>query len=213
MRSYRAARAYFSNLEFLSFCVAILGIVIAGGSLLFSATIAKEFPGIPDIGFMFLAMMPGLAIAFIGFMGLVLSQIGRAGVDSAEYGQQSLKVSREQLEISRQRLMQGSMAEPSYAAVEAAKREIRHGLADPSPGYGYAPAPTSATPSADRTPLGSAITFQGETIRVVEGGYVFGKAVFDTLEEAQAQIRSLHATDQTPSSQEHATLLGGATRS
>ena len=214
MRSYRAARAYFSNLEFLSFCVVILGILVAGGSLLFSARFAQNFPEVPNMGFMFLAMLPGLAVAFIGFMGLVLSQIGRAGVDSAEYGQQSLKVSREQLEISRQRMMQGAIAEPSYAAIEAAKREIRHGLADPAPSsYGHAPAPASVEPGT--TPLGGAINYEGQTIRAVEGGYVFGKAVFDTLEEAKAQIRALSSKDpsstlQTPSG---GVTLGGATRS
>ena len=53
----------------------------------------------------------------LGFYGLALVQMGRAGVDSAEYSQQSLEVARQQLEVSREVLDQGKKTAASYAAL------------------------------------------------------------------------------------------------
>ena len=101
MRSYEAARSMFAFLSFLSWVVIILG----GFAALFGGAAASEMMRSGDqfIGFM-VGAIPGLILALLGFFGLVFAQIGRAGVDTAEYGQQSLQISREQLEVSRQAL-------------------------------------------------------------------------------------------------------------
>jgi hypothetical protein len=64
-----------------------------------------------------LGAAPGFILAMLGFYGLALVQMGRASVDSAEYGQQSLEVARQQLEVSREVLDQGKKTAASYAAL------------------------------------------------------------------------------------------------
>lgn len=116
MRSYEAARTYFGVLGFLSWCVIILGGFVALGSLVAVGQMSRNFGGSSMAGLA--GLIPGVAVMFAGFMGLVVVQIGRAGVDSAEYGQQSLKVAREQLEISRQGLKRQQADSQSFAALK-----------------------------------------------------------------------------------------------
>lgn len=116
MRSYEAARTYFSVLGFLSWCVIILGGLVALGSLIAVGQMSRSFGGSSMAGLA--GLIPGVAVMFAGFMGLVVVQIGRAGVDSAEYGQQSLKVAREQLEMSRQSLKRQQADSQSFAALK-----------------------------------------------------------------------------------------------
>jgi hypothetical protein len=93
-----------------------------------------------------LGAAPGAVVSLAGFFGLAMMQIGRAAVDSAEYGQQALQVSRQQLEVSREVLAQGKTAAASYA--ELLKRQPvsktnatdTTSTADTSPSYGSRPA-------------------------------------------------------------------------
>ncbi|MEL6465497.1 MAG: hypothetical protein AAFQ58_11060 [Pseudomonadota bacterium] len=62
-------------------------------------------------------------IGMAGFYGLIFAQLGRAGVDSAEYAQQSLQVAREQLEISRQALAQARNPSQGYATTQPSHEE------------------------------------------------------------------------------------------
>lgn len=187
MRSYGAARSYFSILEFLSWCIIVLGGLVAIGSIMALGSMSRNFGGSPMAGLA--GLIPGASVMFAGFMGLVLSQIGRAGVDSAEYGQQSLKIAREQLEISKQGLKQGSMLEQGYAALQAAKDELRHGDDPAAASYANA-TPDAAAAKAETVSYepGDTIEYRGKTIRVVEGGYVFGDTIFDTLQKAKARV-------------------------
>ena len=70
-----------------------------------------------------------------------MAQIGRAGVDTAEYNQHILKVARDSLDISKQTLRQGKVLEESFAT--RARQE-------PAPGASFADAkpelPASASP-------------------------------------------------------------------
>ena len=102
MRSYEAARAYYSFFGFLSWCVIVLGAIVALGALTALGQMSRSFGGSSAIGLA--GLIPGIAIMFAGFLGLVTVQIGRAGVDTAEYTQQMLAIARDQLQVSRQGL-------------------------------------------------------------------------------------------------------------
>ncbi|MFV0644697.1 MAG: hypothetical protein ACK5NN_09400 [Sphingomonadaceae bacterium] len=121
MRSYEAARSYFGFLGFVSWCVIIIGAIVAIVSMTAFGQVSRAYGGSSMAGLA--GMIPGVAIMFSGFMGLVIVQIGRAGVDSAEYTQQMLLLSREQLEISRHTLKQGPDGEQIYAAVQEALKK------------------------------------------------------------------------------------------
>ena len=104
MRSYEAARTYFSILSFISWCVILLGVVVVLVGFGAASQMSRGFGGTPSGLALLSAVVPGAGLAFAGFMGLVFAQIGRAGVDTAEYSQQSLKVARDALEVSRHSL-------------------------------------------------------------------------------------------------------------
>lgn len=191
MRSYEAARSYFGFLEFLSWCVIGLGVIAA----LIGMSAASEMRGYggASAAAVILAAMPGGALAFLGFLGLVFCQIGRANVDMAEYTQQGLKISREQLEISKQVLKQGASSEKGYAAaLRAAKDELRTGVVPtasepPSASYAGAKAETKPEVKLSHEP-GETIEYRGEEIRVVEGGYVLGGTIYPTYEHVMDQV-------------------------
>lgn len=113
MRSYHAARAVFSLFSTLAWIV-----ILAGGALaVISSGLAMErasFGGGNEMVAL-MAAIPGAILSLLGFVMLVLSQIGRAGVDTAEYSQQMLQVSRDHMEVSRQLVRQGEKLEQGYA--------------------------------------------------------------------------------------------------
>jgi hypothetical protein len=117
MRSYHAARAVFSLFSTLAWIV-----ILAGGALaVISSGLAMErasFGGGNEMVAL-MAAIPGAILSLLGFVMLVLSQIGRAGVDTAEYSQQMLQASRDHMEVSRQLVRQGEKLEQGYAALAA----------------------------------------------------------------------------------------------
>ena len=110
MRSYDAARGYFSFLEVLSWALIVLGTIVA--------FVAAAAAGSNSAMLAFVAVAPGAILAATGFFCLVFIQSSRASVDSAEYAQQSLQLSRDQFEVSKQllRLAQGKDTPATYAA-------------------------------------------------------------------------------------------------
>jgi hypothetical protein len=117
MRSYETARNLYSFLGFCAGAVIVLGIIMAfvGGSA--AQALGRSGNIMPII----MAALPGVLIALGGTYGQALVQMGRTSVDTAEYAQQALAVSRQQLEISREALAQGKTAAASYA--ELLKRQ------------------------------------------------------------------------------------------
>jgi hypothetical protein len=115
MRSYHAARAVFTLFSTLSWIV-----ILAGGALaVISSGLAMErasFGGGNEMVAL-MAAIPGAILSLLGFVMLVLSQIGRAGVDTAEYSQQMLQASRDHMEVSRQLVRQGEKLEQGYAGL------------------------------------------------------------------------------------------------
>lgn len=114
MRSYEAARGLFSFLAMCSW-----GIILVGGIVAFAAgaALSSGFGGNPNAITLIFAFMPGAGISLAGLYGLAIVQMARAGVDSAEYGQQALGVARQQLEVSQQALNQSKQLAASYAAL------------------------------------------------------------------------------------------------
>ena len=100
MRSYGAARTCFSILGFLSWAVIIFGALIALVGIGTMGQMSRGYGGPSMAGLA--GVLPGAIVMFLGFLGLVGVQMGRATVDTAEYTQQGLKIAREQLEISKQ---------------------------------------------------------------------------------------------------------------
>lgn len=110
MRSYEAARGIFSFLGFCSGVVIGVGVIVA---IMGGMAASTGFRNPNDLQIL-LGVAPGAVISLGGFFGLAMVQMGRASVDSAEYGQQALEVSRQQLEVSRELLAQGKTAAASY---------------------------------------------------------------------------------------------------
>lgn len=101
MRSYEAARGLFSFLAICSWIVIVVGGIIALGGMSAGSSFGRNAGAMQAV----MGAAPGVILAMLGFFGLALVQMGRASVDSAEYGQQSLQVAREQLEVSKQSLV------------------------------------------------------------------------------------------------------------
>ena len=132
-----------------------------------------------------LAMFPGFAVSFIGFLGLALVQIGRAGVDSAEYSQQTLKVARDQLEVSRQALRSPNTTPTSFAAT------VNPNSASDPPFSRYAPDGQQATQKNEPRITTSAprtFRYRSKDIQIENGKYLYNGITFDTREKAERYI-------------------------
>lgn len=184
MRSYAAARTYFSILEFVSWSIIVLGAIVALVAIAAFGQMSRSFGGSSMAGLA--GLIPGASVVFAGFMGLVLAQIGRAGVDSAEYSQQMLKIARDQLEVSQLALRGGAKAETGFAALNKKVTEPTAAPPDATPQASYETA-ASEEAQIEHQP-GEVIDYRGQTIRVVEAGYVVHGTVFEGLGEAKAEI-------------------------
>ncbi|MEM9270977.1 MAG: hypothetical protein AAGA78_18815, partial [Pseudomonadota bacterium] len=155
MRSYEAARGYFSFLSFISWAA-----IIGGGIL---ALVAISAAGSQPGALALLAGLPGALLAFAGFFGLIFVQSSRASVDSAEYAQQALQVARDQLAISQEMLTlaRAKPATAGYTATDAPQNVSFDTDAPQTTGYAaagaaqHAPADTAAAKS-EALPNGSA---------------------------------------------------------
>lgn len=206
MRSYEAARGYFSVMAFFAWCVIALGTVAVLIGLGAAGQMGRGFGMGPSPAAVIATIIPGAALAFAGFLGLVFCQMGRAGVDTAEYAQQSLKIARESLEISKQSLKQQSaVRDPSYAALQATKHKLRSDADTPaSASYGDKPPQVDAPDTPHPEPVetyehnGRTITFDGQY-------YHFAKMTFAELDFAKSYINQLGVSETTK--------IGSATRS
>lgn len=178
MRSYEAARGYFSFLGFIAWCAIIGGIALA---LMAGVTAAQLSRGAGALAFL-AAASPGLILIYVGFFNLVYIQTARAGVDSAEYAQQALKLSRDQFAVSKEmlRLAEQRDRREGYAAVHTADdlRDVSYDTEAPE-----APASSVSTTLA-----------HGLAIEHTNGGYEVEGETFPTLVEAQKQAQFLART-------------------
>jgi len=122
MRSYEAARTLFGFLAFCAWSVVVIGLI----SAMVTGTAVSQYAG-SNAGFA--AAIPGIGLAITGLLLLAFVQMGRASVDTAEYTQQMLKISRDQLEVSRQVLNQGNSSTSGFAGtIKKAKPSLRHSM-------------------------------------------------------------------------------------
>ena len=180
MRNYQTARSLFSFLEFLSWAMVVLGVLAA---LILANSVSRYAPQGAGI----MAALPGVAISFLGVVSAAMVQNWRAGVDSAEYGQQMLKLARDQLEISREALQQGRKQVESFATVAEG---TNGGAESAKPSFADAPAVDPETSENAQTREG-AIEYKGRTISKEEGQFVFSNMAFGSLEQAQGYIDRL----------------------
>jgi len=154
MRSYEAARTLFSFLGFIAWSVIVIGVLVA---LVGAGSVSQYAGG----GAGLLAMVPGFGIAIAGFILLAFVQMGRAGVDTAEYTQQMLKISRDQLEVSKQALRGNSHEPKRFEAIQ--KPELS---AKPSVGFEKA----DFRNSVDTSPKAATPTPVEEEIKAIQNG-------------------------------------------
>ena len=193
MRSYEAARGLFSFLGFVAWSVVVIGVLVA---LVSAGGVGRYAGG----GAGLLAMVPGVAIGIAGFILVAFVQMGRATVDTAEYTQQMLKISRDQLEVSTQSLNQGKSIEQGFAALAPASAD--------KPAASFADAKIKSEPpkrivsesrvrseqSQERVALGLAdgvLEYSDKTIQVVDGKFLTSRMVFGSLASAQKYIDQL----------------------
>ncbi len=183
MRSYGAARSLFSMVSFFAWLMIIGGVIGAFigagvGSDMARWNRAPEFIG------MMLGAAPGVIVSVIGFLGLVTAQMGRSGVDSAEYGQQMLQIARDHLDISRQSLNKGDAVRQSFAALPESSGSCA------TASYADTPQPAAAKEAvtAEAPPL---IAYKGKEIAALGSTFHIAGLSFDTLAAAHAHIDRL----------------------
>ena len=176
MRSYQTARNVFSIFEVLAWGMVIIGVLIAFGL----ATGISSFSGNSSILQKILVALPGLGISFFGLVGVVFVEVARATVDSAEYGQQSLKVARDHLEISRQGLMTPSAFPTTYEAIEKEDPTTKR--------FSFTNEESIPEPVAQD---GDVIEYEGKEISVENGKFMYNGIPFKTEEMAIRYIDQL----------------------
>ncbi|WP_371229921.1 hypothetical protein [Roseovarius sp. 2305UL8-3] len=184
MRSYEAARGYFSFLTFVSWCVIVLGGIAVLGGLAAVGQMGRGFGSGPNTFAIIGAVIPGAGLAFAGFMGLVFAQIGRAGVDSAEYGQQMLQIARDQLDVSRRGLNKHTDTPQSFAVLKTPKADQTAETAQ----HGYPQSkPTTGTPSETEAKP-SLVAHNGHEIEFRDDQYIVDGRKFEFLTRAKHYV-------------------------
>ncbi|MEM9010635.1 MAG: hypothetical protein AAGE18_05360 [Pseudomonadota bacterium] len=211
MRSYEVARKYFSILELACWSLIVVSGFLFVLALLTSAQIGRNFGGGPTVIALLYSVGPSLALGLVGLVGLVLCQAGRAGVDSAEYAQQSLKIARDQLRIAEAALRQSVLVEKGYANLLAAKGGDAAGVSSASATAtsptGYAALGSGGERSTlPATPHSETIEYKGKVIQTNGLQYSFARLNFDTREAVERYIDQLGVTPTVP-------RLDGLTRS
>ncbi|MDU8913931.1 hypothetical protein [Aestuariicoccus sp. MJ-SS9] len=186
MRSYEAARSLFSFLGFIAWVAIIFGSIAAFGGASAASQVRSFGSGTNGMA-VILAAAPGVALVFFGFLGLAVVQIGRAGVDTAEYTQQMLKIARDQLEVSQQALTHGRKMQNTLAGLQAGADITAEVQASSEASYRKEPPVSNKLPQLDHI-IGSTVEYKKKTIRVVEAGYEFAGTVYSSFNNAKAKI-------------------------
>lgn len=182
MRDYSVARNLLGLIEFFLWMGVLAGVGIAFSSV----GVASRSFGTPG----FLAAIPGIAIGLLSLFGVAITQMGRATVDSAEYGQQSLKVARDQLEVSKQALKQDKAIQTSFAALLQSRAEPDMTQTSlPAASFADASKPvaelgeTALPPTDDKLKVdGDTLTYKGQTGYLIDGKWNLKGIPFDKRE-------------------------------
>ena len=186
MRSYEAARSLFSFLAFMAWSSVVSGVLLA----LISAAGASKYGG---SGAGIIAMVPGIVIAIVGCIQLAFVQMGRATVDTAEYTQQMLKLSRDQLEVSKQSLKAQNSAPQTFAAAtqQGSNQDQKASFASQANN-----AESSGQTISDSGPgnfVPEDTIYRGKTIRAEKGKFLYKGVPFDTLGAAKDYVDAFGA--------------------
>lgn len=197
MRSYETSRNFFAGMEFCAWCAVVVGAIFTLIGLHgFFSTNNSGFGG-PSPSVLFL--VPGAILGPVGILGVILCQLGRAQVDTAELTGQILHVARDQLSVSRQSLRQAETLRKGFEALRAqdaegpgtdfgalaAKPKVRRQSSSLVFGGSLDDGPT-ATSEAPKVTI-----FAGCEIEHRDGKYVYSGRSFETLEGAKWYIDPL----------------------
>ena len=173
--NYRAARSVFGIAEFVLWCGFGLGIILA----IVAAGAASNGFGSPGI----LAAAPGLAFSILCFIGMVIVQIGKAGVDSADFAYQSLAIARQQLEISKQALKQDAkvLSFADRAQISPLENPIRS-VEPETTSYGTPPAVSASKDTARDW------DYRDTRIHRTEHGFLVEGQTFQSLGDAKRYV-------------------------
>ena len=182
MRNYETARKLFSFLEFLAWVVVVIGLMVA----IYGAEEAPRNAGL-------LFASPGLLMGILGLILVAMVQSSRASVDTAEYTQQMLQNSRDQLEVSRQSLRQSrGAAVPTFgqstkkAPGGAAGSENSIVDSKEADGPSYGDIAEKRTP--DAAPDLDDFTYRGRYIRAAAGLYFYDGVKYEDMDSVKAHI-------------------------
>ena len=182
MRSYETARSLFSFLAFCAWSTVGVGVIAA---FVGAGSVSRY----GDSGAAFLAMMPGIGISLIALFQVAVIQNARATVDTAEYTQQMLKISRDQLQVSEQALKQGDAFQKSYAALNKETND-----APQSMGYAAQATKSEKAASSPKSPIsnyGKRTSYNGHAISESNGIFSVENAAFRHIEHAKEHIDML----------------------
>lgn len=191
MHEYRTARTIFGFMEFGSWCMVVGGAIMTlagmagGGSLLGS-------------GGGLLGAIPGLIIIFFGIFGVMMVQIGRAAVDTAQMTGKLLENSNEELRILKARpapsLAAASLPESASPKIEQPKPvndRSQSAFPEPKPAQRVEPIPVPTKPAPPpEPPKPKALEHLGRRIEPSGEGWRVGKVHFASVDEAKSMIEA-----------------------
>ncbi|MDF2233142.1 hypothetical protein P2H44_11325 [Albimonas sp. CAU 1670] len=192
-RDYTTARTVLGFLEIISWVALLLGalIALAGGS-----SASRGFGSMSGLAGMY-AIMPGIALAFLGLLGAAICQAFRAVVDQAQTTDRLLDVAQEQLRLLK--------AAPSFAQAGSIPLEPNAGARHAEATNGKTPAKQPTLGGGEAHPvLQSAIEYRGHTIAPMGNGVLVEKQYFASLPDAKQHVdRLLGTVEHRPGDIEH----------
>ncbi len=115
MHEYRTARTIFGFMEFVSWALVIIGVIVFLAGMSGGASMSRGFGG-SSLGAL-TGALPGIFLTIVGIMCVMLVQVGRATVDTAEMTGKLLKNSNEELKLLKSQGAPGATdARPASAA-------------------------------------------------------------------------------------------------
>lgn len=179
--NYGAARGILGFAELILWCGIGLGVIVA---IVAAGAAARGF-GSSGL----LAAVPGIFISVLCFLGVVIVQMAKATVDSADYSYQMLSVARDQLAVSKQGLSKASAPQgyasgaPKGAAPEQSKMSAGQQMLATQSRNEPTPVPPRDTPLTKQD-----WDYRGLRINRTVHGYLVEGQTFETLELAKLHV-------------------------
>jgi hypothetical protein len=169
MQSYETSRKVLGFFEFCAWCA------FGGGAILLALAASALANGGALSALTFGA--GGGAVALLAMIGIVVVQMSRAGLDTAEYTGQLLKVARDQLEVSRD----ANRVDDAPIGFSAPQKDVP---AVELPAARVEPKIRTRPRSEDP----QEIEYRGKKIRLFRGKYSYNDIPFNNLTRAQKYL-------------------------